>query len=148
MRSYWKGSLTVGALAIALLVVVQMAAAQAPRASDKARGYYGPAASPDPADGFNLTPGSTGQRTVTATRRFSYAPAPVSRPAQPVAPQTQRAAPAQPVPAPAATTSVQPRRYSYQPAPLGFWGRDLRTDRVLGRNPADRKAAAKANGEY
>ena len=142
MKSYVKISMTMGALAIALLAVVQMASAQAPRASDKARGYYGPAASPDPADAIWLAPGVTGQ-AYGPVRSFSYAPAP----ARPAAPQTQSVRAAQPAPATAAPAMSAPTRrnsFSYQPR---FY-RGTTMDRVLGRNPADRDAAAKAQGEY
>jgi hypothetical protein len=154
MRSCWKGSLTVGALAIAVLAIAQMASAQAPRASDKARGYYGPAASPGPDNAIWLEPGVTGREmwnTRTRARSFSYAPAPVVQQAQPAAqpaaPAAPRAQAVQPAPAarPAPTVSVAPRRYSYQPMPVY---RGYGMDRVLGTPPANRNAAAKALGEY
>ena len=96
MRSCWKGSLTVGALAIAVLAIAQMASAQAPRASDKARGYYGPAASPGPDNAIWLEPGVTGREmwnTRPRARSFSYAPAPAVQQAQPAAPRAQAAQP-------------------------------------------------------
>jgi len=150
MKTYVKGILAVGALAMAMLAVVQMASAQAPRASDKARGYYGPAASPDPADATWLAPGVTGERmtgqVIGPARSFSYAPAP--RMVQPAAPQATSVQPNVQAPAtraPAASAPARRYSYSYQTAPVY---RGWRADRVLGRNPADRDAAAKAQGEY
>ena len=143
MKSYVKSSLTMGALAIAMLAVVQMASAQAPRASDKARGYYGPAASPDPADAIWLAPGVTGQSNVRM-RSFSYAPAP----AQATTPQAQSVRPAPQAPAAAAPAMSAPaRRYSYSYQPRWI-NRGWRNDRVLSVNPADRDAASKVQGEY
>jgi hypothetical protein len=142
MKSSLKNSLTLGALAVAALVVVQMASAQAPRASDKARGFYGPAASPEAADATWLAPGISSVQRGPA-RSFSYAPAPQT--AQPVAPQSVRPAPPAPVAAAPATTTPSPvRRFSYQPRVY----RGMTMDRVLNSAPADRNAAAKAQGEY
>jgi hypothetical protein len=160
MKTFWRGSVVVGALAVALLAVAQMAAAQAPRASDKARGYFGPAASPDPVDAIWLAPPGMGQQMDLPTRpgrRFSYNSG--TRFVQPVTPRTQIVQTAPPTPAPAAPNatapsatapsasapmaSVAPRRYSYQPAFRANW-----MDRVLQGNPANRDAAAKAQGNY
>jgi long-subunit fatty acid transport protein len=145
MKTYVKISLTMGALAFAVLAAVQMAAAQAPRASDKARGYYGPAASPDPADAIWLAPGITGQ-SMGAVRSFSYAPAPTA--AQPAAPQPQSMQPApQAAATPAPVASAPVRRYSYSYQPRTYY-RGWRNDRVLSVNPANRDAASKVQGEY
>jgi hypothetical protein len=111
MKSYVKGVLTLSALALATLAVVQMASAQSTRASDKARGYYGPAASPEPADAVWLAPGVTRElmtgEPIGPTRSFSYAPAP--RAAMPAAPQAQNVRPA-PQAAVAAPVTSAPRR--------------------------------------
>jgi len=154
MKTYVKISLTMGALAVAMLAVAQTASAQALRASDKARGYYGPAASPDPADATWLAPGITSEPMsrdvfVNPARRFSYAPAP--RTAQPAAPQTQSVrpmpqAPAAAPPAAAPRAASAPRQYSYSYQPRFY--RNWRNDRVLSTNPENRDAAAKAQGEY
>jgi len=150
MKTYVKISLTMGALAVAMLAVAQTASAQALRASDKARGYYGPAASPEPADATWLAPGITSESMsrdvfVNPARRFSYAPAPQA--AQPAAPQTQAVRPAPQAPAAAAAPAVSaPRRYSYSYQPRFY--RNWRNDRVLSTAPENRDAAAKAQGEY
>jgi long-subunit fatty acid transport protein len=150
MKNHMKSSLTVGALAIAVLAGAQIASAQAQRASDKARGYYGPAASPEPADTTWLAPGVTGElmtgEPTGPMRRFSYAPAPATRTAQPAAPQAQSMRPAPQAMAPAPAASAPTRRYSYSYQPQYYRG--WRMDRVLTGNPANRDAAAKAQGEY
>ena len=70
-----------------------MASAQAPRASDKARGYYGPAASPGPDNAIWLEPGVTGREVrATRARSYSYAPAPTVQQMRPAAPPAQAAA--------------------------------------------------------
>ena len=168
MKTVRKGSVTVGALAIALLLAAEMAWAQAPRASDKARGYFGPAASPDPVDAIWLAPRGmlNGSGVATRQRAFSYNPAPSVAPMQRATRQVVPATPApaaRPAPAPAtvtppavtpsavtpsaaapaATATARPRQYSYSYAPA-----PARADRVLGVNPAFRDASAKAQGEY
>ncbi|HTU25407.1 MAG TPA: hypothetical protein VMF30_08425 [Pirellulales bacterium] len=159
MKAYAKIGLTIGALAMAMLAVVQTASAQAPRASDKARGYYGPAASVGPSQAFWLAPGVTSEDMFrhpmgpgvasTRARSFSYAPAPAApQPATPApaAPRAQSAAPA-PAPAPAvAPATPAPRRYSYSYQPRYY--SNMTMDRVLGNHPENRNAAAKAQGEY
>jgi hypothetical protein len=150
MRTFAKGSLAVLALAVAVLAVAQVAAAQAPRASDKARGYYGPAASPDPVDAIWLAPGVNGQAMVAQprARSFSYAPSAAAQPMRSVAPAAPQARPIPAAPAaPRATTTVTPRQFSYQPAPI-YRAPTWQQDRVLRGNPANRDAAAKAQGEY
>jgi hypothetical protein len=69
---------------------------------------------------------------------------PTMAPAAPNVPATKAPAPSAAAPSTSSpVASVTPRRYSYQPAYQG-----TRTDRVLQGNPANRDAAAKANGEY
>jgi hypothetical protein len=150
-----KNGLTLGALAFAVLAMAQMASAQL-QAAAKARGYYGAAASPGPADAVWLAPGITeiDRAAMLSTnkprdyipansgRAFSYAPAPVparTAPAQSVrpAPQVAAAAPA---------TSAPVRRYSYSYQPRYYRGTTM--DRVLGTQPENRNAAAKAQGDY
>ena len=80
-------------------------------------------------------------------RSFSYAPAPVV--AQPAAPQTQNVRPAPQAadcPAPAASAPVRRYSYSYQPRTIyRGWTKRIACCRY---RPANRDAAAKAQGEY
>jgi hypothetical protein len=159
MKTYVRNSLTLAAVAMAVVAMTQVASAQRDAVS-KARGYYGAAASPDPADAIWLAPGITeiNRRAMLSTnmprpyipaggtRSFSYAPAPMT--AQSAAPRTQTVRPAPQTatkPAPAASAPV--RRYSYSYQPRTFF-RGWRNDRVLSVNPANRDAASKVQGEY
>jgi hypothetical protein len=160
MKTYVKRSVMFAALALAMLAVVNTASAQR-IASDKARGYYGPAASPEPADAMWITPGVRSEPVGTSpgglltnqsyapARSFSYAPrATVTQPAPAAAPQPQVARSSQPAPAAAAPAASAPvRRYSYQPTNQRVY-RGSTIDRVLGTSAANRDAAAKAQGEY
>ncbi|HEX4143338.1 MAG TPA: hypothetical protein VHY91_07290 [Pirellulales bacterium] len=157
MKTYVKSSLTVGALAVAVLAMTQVASAQRDAAA-KARGYYGAAASPDPADAIWLAPGITevNRAAMLSTnmprnyipsnggRSFSYAPAPMV--ARQAAPRAQAVRPAAPQAAAAAPAVSAPRRYSYSYQPRFF--RNWRGDRVLSTQPENRNAASKAQGEY